>query len=72
MRYAGTGVGYGISGYRRTKHAMSLKRLKVGPSRRGKGEVFPGPATYGLVAPPPLIITEKGVSDGFFLTSNIH
>ena len=26
---------------------MSLKRLKTGPSRRGKGEVFPGPATFG-------------------------
>jgi len=25
-----------------------------------------------LGAPPPLKITEKGVSDGFFLTSNIH
>jgi len=44
---ARTGVGYGISGYRRTKHAMSLKRLKTGPSRRGKGEVFPGPAKFG-------------------------
>jgi len=26
---------------------MSLKRLKTVPSRRGKGEVFPGPSTFG-------------------------
>jgi len=67
---AGTRVGYGISGYRRTKHAMSLKWLKTGPSRWGKGEVFPGLATFG--GPQPIKITDKGVSDGFFLTSNIH
>ena len=48
-------------GYHRTKHAMSLKRLKTDPSRRRMWR-----------APPPLKITDKGVSDGFFLKSNIH
>jgi len=70
---AGTGVGYGISGYRRTKHAMSLKRLKTGPSRRGKGKFSQVPRcleapSYGSK----LLTSDKGVSDGFFLTSNIH
>jgi len=50
---------------------MSLKRLKTGPSRRGNnGEFSWGPTTFG--APPPLKITDKGVSDGFFPKSNIH
>ena len=58
--FAGTGVGYVISDYRRTKHAMSLKRLKTVPSRRVKGEFFPGPIdVWG--PPPPLKITDKGV-----------
>jgi len=39
-------LGYRISGYRRTKHAMSLKWLKTCPLIRGNGEVFPGPATF--------------------------
>jgi len=50
----------------------SLKRLKTGPSRRGNNGrgVFPGPATFA--GPPPLKITDKGVSDDFFPISNIH
>jgi len=50
---------------------MSLKRLKTGPSRRGNnGEFSWAPRRLG--APPPLKITDKGVSDGFFPKSNIH
>jgi len=49
---------------------MSLKRLKTGPSRRGNGEFSWVPRRSG--APPPLKITDKGVSVGFFPKSNIH
>jgi len=41
--------------------------------RKGEGEVgkvFPGPATFG--GPAIAQNTEKGVPDGFFLTSNMH
>jgi len=50
---------------------VSLKRLKTRPSRRGNnGEFSQTPQRLGT--PPPLKITDKGVSDGFFLKSNIH
>jgi len=43
----------------------------TGPSRGGKEDSFPGPRdVWG--APPSLKNTEKGVPDGFFVTSNMH
>jgi len=70
--------------YRWTKSIVntpypSQSRVKVdlspggwsGPSRGGeRGERFPGPRRFG--ASPSLKNTEKGVSDGFSLTSNMH
>ena len=70
--------------YRWTKSIVntpypSQSRVKVdlspggwsGPSRGGeRGERFPGPRRFG--ASPSLKNTEKGVADGFFLTSDMH
>jgi len=43
------------------------------PVERGKEEkVFPGPATFGGPRHRSKILTEKGVPDGFILTSNMH
>ena len=39
------------------------------PVERGEGG-FPGPSAFG--GQPSLKNTEKGVPDGFFLTSNVH
>ena len=45
--------------------------FKPGPSSGGKGGKF-SRAPQCLGAPPSLKNTEKGVPDGFFLTSNMH
>jgi len=50
------------------EHCFYVRHVERG---RGKGESFPGPRDV-CGTPPSLKNTEKGVPNGFFLTTNVH